>query len=222
MGGMVLGIALAVLYFWYHDWGSIWTTGRYRRRATIDVSSGGVSTGDARYLTKEIVGFEVRAPARSLPAARVIHRRPNVVFVGDAGAVLAATAAHELASGIAGGFASGQQVGAGAREAAQRDHESRSYMVSVRTTRLPGPEVLAGGLTADCAGALVDDLGAALASAEHLERTGAPGDEWKVSGGYDRRGLVSATTARIRLPELLFFGVFWWATPLIRMFKKKG
>lgn len=105
-------------------WGSIWTTGRYRRRATIDVSSGGVSTGDARYLTKEIVGFEVRAPARSLPAARVIHRRPNVVFVGDAGAVLAATAAHELASGIAGGFASGQQVGAGAREAAQRDHES--------------------------------------------------------------------------------------------------
>lgn len=71
-------------------------------------------------------------------------------------------------------------------------------------------------------GLLWTTLGAALASAEHLERTGAPGDEWKVSSGYDRRGLVSATTARIRLPELLFFGVFWWATPLIRMFKKKG
>lgn len=139
--GIFLGLALAGVFYWLIEWRHFLTSQRYRKPVTIKVNSQGLTKDGQLYAMKDIAELEIRASGKAPDNAQVV-----------------ATGGSAVSSAVS-------NVGIKAGNAARRRQAERSFLLTIRTKQSSQTQVIAGGLTLDCAQSLMNDLTAALGTA---------------------------------------------------------
>jgi len=150
---MVLGVALAITFFWFIEWRHAVTSHRYREPVTLTISDQGLSKDGHLYPIQEIAELKVSAPGKA-PDNR-LDDWGGPAFVGTDFVSAAASGHIQTMKDVSRGVARGA-------DSIRRLHANRSFVLTIRTKRSSEAEVIAGGLTPECARALAQDLGELL------------------------------------------------------------
>lgn len=126
---------------------------RHRKPVCCRVSEGTISAGERSWLLSEVAGLQIRRGSRrgTEEVGTVVTRDPFT------GAVVGAKPTSALVGKVLGGRMA-----------------ERSYLLTLRTRRSSEEEVIAGGLTLECAEALRHDLSECMEQAGLAREQGRP------------------------------------------------
>jgi hypothetical protein len=157
LGGFI-GFVAAAIILWMGIWRHFFESQRWRKPVTLVVDGNGLKFNGEIIPLRQIAEFNVR-PGGKGPDVTPIASSSNFVVASTSGGAAAAVYAANVSSAV-GGAAS--RLGAKAGNALRERQAMSSCLLTLRTTQGSGVQVLAGGLTPDCARSLMDDLSAAV------------------------------------------------------------
>ncbi|MDP1900170.1 MAG: hypothetical protein Q8K96_06925 [Rubrivivax sp.] len=152
--GAVVGFAVPAVFLWWRIWRNYLCSLAHRQPMTISVDPSGLRSGTQQFAAGDIVELNLHSGYED-PDTRPLATSPTV-WVTDSPAFAAAHAATNIVSSAVLGATSSLRDGLFERQAA------RSFMLTIRCKQSNQSQVLTGGLTRDCAEALMNDIAAAL------------------------------------------------------------
>jgi hypothetical protein len=170
-GGFLGGLAaLAVggVVLWVRIWRNYFASRRGRQPVTLTVDAAGLHTAAGPIALRDVAEFNVRRGIDG-PGATPVYSASTVIVTGGAANVAAGAAGHaatQLGLGVV-------NMTAKARDAQLNALADRSLVLTVRSRRGSGSTVLAQGLTADCAQALMNDLAETVGEALQAQQARA-------------------------------------------------
>lgn len=166
LGGLV-ALVVGGLFLWVRIWRNYFVSRRGRQAVTLTVDAAGIHTPAGPIALRDVAEFNVRQ-AIDGPGATPVYSASTVVVGGpaDVAAGAAGHAATQLGLGVVNATAKARDAMLGAQAA-------RSLLLTVRSRRGSGSTILAQGLTADCAQALMNDLAETVGEALQAQQARA-------------------------------------------------
>lgn len=151
--GLLIGLAIAAALLWFGIWKNYMGSFGHRQPASITVDEQALRAGTSSFARHDIAELGV-FPGYEGPAARPVAT--SSAFATNNPAMMAAHGATQIASSVVIGCTKAL------REKVFTSQADRSLLLKLRLKQGPHWHVLAGGLSPDCAHALMTDLAAEL------------------------------------------------------------
>ncbi len=165
--GALVALVVGGVVLWVRIWRNYFVSRQGRQPVTLTVDVSGVHTAAGPIALRDVAEFNVRQ-AIDGPGATPVYSASTVVIGGAADVAVGAAghAATQLGLGVVNATAK-------ARDAMFSALAGRSLLLTVRSRRGSGSTILAQGLTADCAQALMNDLAETVGQALQAQQSGA-------------------------------------------------